>query len=106
MVQVAEMKRKFPRFAAAAIQDVQTSTLPWQTSSPAHVDQPVEQLPEAGPSRSICANLRPSAGKQLMFLKVQTATPSACNLRVAYRALFGRIRGFGKDYAIVKGPWQ
>lgn len=55
------MKRKFPRFAAAAIEDVETSTLPWQTSSPAaaHVHQTVEQLPEAGPSRSICADLRP-----------------------------------------------
>ena len=60
-LQVAEMKRKFPRFAAAAIEDVETSTLPWQTSSPAaaHVHQTVEQLPEAGPSRSICADLRP-----------------------------------------------
>ncbi|KAL3155899.1 hypothetical protein ABBQ32_012897 [Trebouxia sp. C0010 RCD-2024] len=64
--QVAEMKRKFPRFAAAAIQDVQTSTLPWQTSSAACVDQPIEQLPEAGPSRSICANLRPLAGQKRM----------------------------------------
>lgn len=61
MVQVAEMKRKFPRFAAAAIEDVETSALPWQTSSAtaAHVHQSVEQLPEAGPSRSICADLRP-----------------------------------------------
>lgn len=58
-IQVAEMKRKFPRFAAAAIEDVETSALPWQSSSPAavHVHQPVEQLPEAGPSRSICADL-------------------------------------------------
>lgn len=62
--QVAETKRKFPRFAAAAIADVQTSTLPWQTSPAAHQSQPVEQLPEAGPSRSICANLQPLAGQK------------------------------------------
>lgn len=64
-IQVAEMKRKFPRFAAAAIEDVETSALPWQTSpsAAAHVHQPVEQLPEAGPSRSICADLPLLDGK-------------------------------------------
>ena len=68
MVQVAETKRKFPRFAAAAIEDVETSTLPWQTSSvAAQVQQSVEQLPEAGPSRSICADLQPPNGKHSTF---------------------------------------
>ena len=70
MVQVAETKRKFPRFAAAAIEDVETSTLPWQTSSSAaaHVHESVEQLPEAGPSRSICADLRALNGKHRTLL--------------------------------------
>ena len=71
MVQVAEEKRKFPRFAAAAIQDVETSTLPWQTSASAHMHQPTEQLPEAGPSRSICADLRPLHRKHLYFCRTE-----------------------------------
>lgn len=58
LIQVAEMKRKFPRFAASAIDDMDLNTLPWQTGG-AVQQEPAEQLPEAGPSRPICDTVRP-----------------------------------------------
>lgn len=61
-LQVAEMKRKFPRFAASAIDDVEVDTLPWQTAGAAP-QEAVEQLPEAGPSRPICDTIGPSTRK-------------------------------------------
>ncbi|KAL0037090.1 hypothetical protein WJX77_012339 [Trebouxia sp. C0004] len=63
--QVAEMKRKFPRFAASAIDDVEVNTLPWQTAGAAP-QEVVEQLPEAGPSRPICDTIAPSTQNQKM----------------------------------------
>lgn len=56
------MKRKFPRFAASAIDDVEVNTLPWQTAGAAP-QEAVEQLPEAGPSRPICGTIGPSTRK-------------------------------------------
>ncbi|DBB03663.1 TPA: hypothetical protein ACH3X3_010990 [Trebouxia sp. C0006] len=63
--QVAEMKRKFPRFAASAIDDVELDSLPWQTAGAAP-QEAVEQLPEAGPSRPICDAIGPSTQNQKM----------------------------------------
>ena len=56
------MKRKFPRFAASAIDDVELDSLPWQTAGAAP-QEAVEQLPEAGPSRPICDAIGPSTRK-------------------------------------------
>ena len=56
------MKRKFPRFAASAIDDVEVDTLPWQTAGAAP-QEAFEQLPEAGPSRPICDTVGPSTRK-------------------------------------------
>ena len=56
------MKRKFPRFAASAIDDVEVDTLPWQTAGTAP-QEAFEQLPEAGPSRPICDTVGPSTRK-------------------------------------------
>ena len=61
------MKRKFPRFAASAIGDIETSTLPWQTSAATPIHESTEQLPEAGPSRPICADMRPADRKHSFF---------------------------------------
>ncbi len=66
-MQVAEMKRKFPRFAASAIDDMEVNTLPWQTAA-ASQQEPTEQLPEAGPSRPICDTIHPDTRKTLSAL--------------------------------------
>lgn len=63
-VQLAEMKRKFPRFAASALAEEEPS-LPWQPVAGSH-QEAIEQLPEAGPSRPLWDHIRPSFSKSLL----------------------------------------
>lgn len=63
-VQLAEMKRKFPRFAASALAEEEPS-LPWQPVAGNH-QEAIEQLPEAGPSRPLWDHIRPSFSKSLL----------------------------------------
>ena len=66
-VQVAEMKRKFPRFAASFVEESGWDALPWQNAAAAAAE-PAEQLPEAGPSRSICSAILASDRKYFLAM--------------------------------------
>ena len=84
------MKRKFPRFAASAIDDVELDSLPWQTAGAAP-QEAVEQLPEAGPSRPICDTIPSTRKSHCLCQHESDGCAKDVHLRLSSRQLLAKL---------------